>query len=283
MLRLLDYLSLARFDKPIGSLLLLWPTLWGLWLAAEGWPGSRWLVIFVTGVFAMRAFGCAVNDIVDRKLDAQVARTRTRPLAARRISVAEAAMVAAFFLLIAAALFLQLPAIAQLWALAGLALAAAYPLAKRIFAVPQMVLGAAFSFGIPIAYAAVRGESPPLQAWLFVVANWLWVLAYDTIYAMCDRDDDIKAGAKSSAVWLDNNDVTAISLLYAAAVLWLSFLGVWYVLGTAYQVALIAAMSLVFRFWQLYRTRQPAACLSAFRANHWFGAFVFAGLAAAFA
>ena len=281
--RLLDYLRLARFDKPAGSLLLLWPTLWGLWLAAEGWPGWKWLAIFGGGVMMMRAFGCAVNDILDRHVDGHIARTQNRPLAARRISLAEAMGVAAFFLLASFLLWLLLPPLAQAWAFAGLILTVWYPLTKRIFAAPQAVLGIAFSFGIVVAFAAVRQESPPPQAWLFMAANWLWVMGYDTIYAMCDREDDRRVGIKSSALLFGDADVTAVSLFYAAAVLWLSFLGIWYLFGVAYQVALIAAMLLVFRFWWLYRSRQPAACFTAFCANHWFGAFVFAGIAAAFA
>ena len=283
MARLREYARLTRFDKPAGTLLLLWPTLWGLWLAAEGWPGWKWLAIFGGGVFVMRAFGCAVNDLADRRLDAQVARTKNRPLAAGRINTGEAWAVAAFFLLLAFVLWWQLPWLARGWALAGLALAALYPLAKRIMAVPQVVLGITFSFGILMAFIALHNAPPPPIAWLFAAANFCWVMGYDTIYAMCDRTDDMRAGANSSAVWLGNNDVLAVSLCYAAAVTWLSVLGLWFLPGAvAYQVSLVAAMALVFRFWRLYRLRQPEACLLAFRINHWFGAFVWAGLVSAF-
>ncbi len=282
MARLGEYFRLARFHSPSGALLLLWPTMWGLWAAAEGWPGWRWFGIFAGGVFVMRAFGCAVNDIADMKLDAQVSRTKNRPLAAGKITRGEAAAVAVFFLLIALALWWQLPRGAKLWALGAAVLACGYPLAKRFFAAPQAVLGAAFSFGIPVAYAAVRDMPPPAEAWLFFAANWFWVFAYDTIYAMCDRKDDLRAGAKSSAVWLGGRDVLAVGLCYAASVLLLAGLGIWiFPDSVGYQLALIAAMGLVFRFWRLYRLRNPESCWLAFRLNHWFGAFVWAGVAAA--
>ncbi len=279
--RLIEYLRLTRFDRPIGALLLLWPTLWALWLAAAGKPDGLLLVIFIAGVFVMRALGCVVNDIVDRKLDAQVARTRDRPLAAGRISVFEAVCVGVFFLLVAFFLWLLLPLTAKLWAFPALALAMLYPFSKRVFAVPQVVLGLAFSFGIPMAYAAVNNAHPPLQAAGLFFANFLWVLAYDTIYALADRDDDIKEGTNSSAIWLGDSAVKIIALCYAAAVLWLSFFGLWFNLGILYQVALLAAMILVFRLWRLFSTRQPAACINAFHLNNWFGAFVFAGFVAA--
>lgn len=283
MNRLRDYCRLVRLDKPAGVLLLLWPTLWGLWLAAEGFPGWRWLCIFVAGVFVMRAFGCALNDIADRELDSKVARTKNRPLAAGRITRNEAALLAAFLLCIAFVLFLLLPSAAQVWALAAAALAAFYPFAKRIFGAPQAVLGIAFSFGIPIAYAAVRDAPPPPEAWWFAAANFLWVFGYDTIYAMCDREDDLRAGAKSSAILFGGRDVVCVSICYAAAILLLSSLGVWFFPGAVgYQTALIGAMFLVFRFWRLYRRRDPAECLRAFNLNHWFGAFVWAGLVSVF-
>ena len=281
--RLLDYARLTRFDKPAGTLLLLWPTLWGLWLAAEGFPGWKWLLIFIGGVFVMRAFGCAVNDMCDWRLDAQVARTKNRPLAVASIKHSEAAAVATVFLLLAFGLWWQLPSMAKIWAAAALVFVVFYPLAKRICHAPQAILGAAFSFGIPIAYVAVREESPPPETWWFVAANWFWVVAYDTIYAMCDREDDMRVGAKSSAILFGDKDVLAVGLCYAATVFLLSAAGVWFfphALG--YQAALIAAMILVFRFWVLYRHRRPQQCLLAFRLNHWFGAFVWAGVASVF-
>lgn len=232
----------------------------------------------------MRAFGCVINDIADYKLDAKVERTKNRPLAAGRISRGEAAAVALFFLAAAFGLWLFLPGAAKLWALAGLALALLYPLAKRIIAAPQAVLGAAFGFGIPVAYSAVRGAPPPAEAWWFLAANWFWVFAYDTIYAMCDREDDLRVGIKSSAIWLGNADALAVGLCYAAAVFLLAVLGVWFFPGAAlYHAALIGAMLLAFRFWRLCRFRRPAECFLAFRLNHWFGAFVWAGVVSVFA
>lgn len=283
MSRAADYLRLARFDRPAGALLLLWPTLWGLWLAAEGWPGWKWFAIFVAGVFVMRAFGCVVNDIADRKLDAQVSRTKNRPLAAGRITVREAFAVGAALLAIAFMLWLLLPPLAKWWAFAGVALALIYPFAKRFTNAPQAVLGLAFSYGIPMAWVAVRGETPAAQVWCLVAANFLWVLAYDTIYAMADREDDIKANAKSTAILFGMRDIVFVSVFYTAAVLWLSALGIVYDWGVAFQVSLVAAMLLVFRFWFWYRLREPQACMTAFRANNWFGLFIFAGFAAAFA
>ena len=281
-MQLADYWRLARFDKPIGTLLLLWPTMWGLWLAADGFPGWQWLAIFVGGVFVMRALGCVINDIADRKLDVQVARTKDRPLACGKISIGGAIVFALLLLLLALLSWLALPPLARLWALGGLLFAAVYPFAKRVMPLPQAVLGIAFGFGILISWAAVRDENPAAAAWLLMAANWFWVMAYDTIYAIADRDDDIRAGAKSAAVWFGKRDIVFVSLFYSAAVLWLSALGLFYDWGVAYQVALLAAMFWVIRLWFWYRLRQPQWCLAAFRANNWFGIFVFAGFVAAF-
>ena len=283
MNKIKEYLRLTRFDKPAGLLLLLWPTLWGVWLAAEGYPGEKWLFIFIVGVIVMRAFGCAVNDMIDYRLDRQVARTQHRPLATGAISHQEAAAVALLMLCIAFILWWQLPVIARGWAAAALLITVLYPLGKKIIPIPQAILGVAFSFGIIIAYAAIRNAPPPPEAWGFVIANWCWVMSYDTIYAMCDRDDDIRHNAKSSAIWFGDNDVMLISIFYVIAIVLLSVLGLWiWPAAIAYQVALIAAMVLVFRFWRLYRSRQPAACQLAFKINHWWGAFVWAGIVSAF-
>ncbi len=282
--RLWQYILLTRFNTPAGALLLLWPTMWGLWLAAEGFPGWKWLGIFVGGVFAMRAFGCAVNDITDRKLDAKVARTQNRPLAKQTIHTAEAVAVAGLFLLVAFILWLQLPTGARWWAVAAVATTILYPFGKRFLSTPQALLGIAFSFSIPLAYATIRDAPPPAEAWLFALANWFWVMAYDTIYAMCDLKDDINAGINSSARKLGDFNVKAIGMLYAAAILLLSVLGLWFwPTAIFYHVALIGAMAWVFRFWTLYRNRHVDSCLLAFRMNHWFGAFVWAGLVSAFA
>ena len=277
--KLADYLRLIRMDKPAGALLLLWPTLWGLWLAAEGWPGWRWFSVFVAGVVVMRAFGCVVNDIADRNYDPFVARTKDRPLAAGRISVREAAAVGAALLLCAFALWLTLPAIARLWAVPAAAVAALYPFAKRWTALPQAVLALAFGFGVPIAFAAVRHAHPPAVAWALFVANALWVMAYDTIYAMADREDDLKIGVKSSAIFFGEKDVAAVSVFYALCVSWLSLIGAAMDYSFAYYFALLAAAGFVFYFYRAYRARRPDSCMSVFRANHWFGAVVFAGFA----
>ena len=277
--KLADYLRLIRMDKPAGALLLLWPTLWGLWLAAEGWPGWRWFGVFIAGVVVMRAFGCVVNDIADRNYDPFVARTRNRPLAAGRISVREAVAVGAALLLCAFALWLTLPAIAKWWAVPAAAVAALYPFAKRFVALPQAVLALAFSFGIPMAFAAVRDAHPPAAAWALFLANALWVMAYDTIYAMADREDDLKIGVKSSAVFFGEKDVAAVSVFYALCISWLSLLGAAMDYSFAYYFALLAAAGFVFYFYRAYRARLPDACMSVFRANHWFGAVVFAGFA----
>ena len=276
------YLRLARFDRPAGTLLLLWPTLWGLWAAAQGYPGAKWLMVFVAGVVVMRAFGCIVNDMADRDLDKAVSRTLGRPLASGEVSMREAAALALFFLLLALGLFLLLPPLARWWSVAALALAVLYPFSKRVIAAPQAVLGVTFSAGILVADVAVREAAPSLDAWLLFGGNLLWIIAYDTIYAMADREDD-KAYGKigSTALLFGKRDVVAVSLFYSACLLWLSLAGIILNYGAMYQVALIAAAVSVFKFWQKYRTRLPQACMAAFRANHWFGLFVFAGVVAA--
>lgn len=275
-----DYLRLIRMDKPAGTLLLLWPTLWGLWLAADGWPGWRWLCVFIAGVVVMRAFGCVANDLADRKLDPYVARTRERPLAAGRIGVNEALGVGGALLLCAVGLWLLLPQTAQWWAIPALFIAVAYPFSKRFIALPQAVLGIAFSFGIPMAFAAVHDAHPPPVAWALFFANALWVMAYDTIYAMADREDDLKIGVKSAAIFFGEKDVAAVSVFYALCVSWLSLLGAALDFNYGYYFALLTAAGFVFYFYRAYRARRPESCMSAFRANHWFGAAVFAGFAA---
>ena len=277
-----QYLRLARFDRPAGILLLLWPTMWGVWSAAEGFPGVGWLSVFVVGVCATRAFGGVVNDIVDRRLDSQVWRTRDRPLASGAISLAEAFGVALFFLLIAAALWWwALPPPAKWVAVAGLILTLVYPTIKHFFSMPQLMLGLVFSIGILVADSAIRNAFPSTTAWLFFVGNFFWIVAYDTVYAMADRDDDRRHGKIGSmALFLGKRDIAVVSLLYAAAVLWLSATGLIVGYGAAYQLALVAAMLCVLAFWRLYKTRDPVACLSVFRANHWLGFWVFIGIVA---
>lgn len=281
-------LILARFDRPAGALLLLLPTLWGLWAVQP--PAVYWVGIFSAGAVVMRAFGCVINDMADRDLDRAVTRTKARPLAADTLSMTAAAVTAAVFAAAALVLFFALPGAARLWALGAAALAVVYPFCKRFMPLPQAALAVAFGGGLLIADVSARdAAAPSLQAWWLFAANAMWVMAYDTIYAMADRADDLQyqrgggAGGKigSAAIYFGRYDRAAVSVFYALCLLWLSAGGLIFNYGTAYQVALIAAAVAVFRYWQKYKTRCPAACLSAFRANVWFGVFVFAGLAAA--
>ena len=281
MWRLERYWRLARFHRPVGTVLLLWPTLWGLWAVQT--PSLYWVAVFTAGVVVMRALGCVVNDMVDWRLDRQVTRTRSRPLAAGELSHTAAAVFALLLALAALLLWWLLPPPARLWCLAALALALVYPFAKRWLAMPQLVLAAAFSIGILIADMTVAGAAlPSAAAWCLFAANMLWVVAYDTIYAMIDRRDDAAVGTVgSSALLFGRRDIALISVLYALCVLWLSVVGIIFHYGIAYQVALIAATVCVIRFWQKYKTRDERACQAAFNANHWFGLFVLAGLVAA--
>lgn len=283
MWRLEAYWRLARFDRPAGLLLLLWPTLWGVWAASRGVPDGRWVAVFAGGVAVMRAFGCVVNDMVDARLDAGVARTAGRPLACGRVSRAEAAGVAAVLAAAALGLWALLPGAARGWALAAGGLAVGYPFCKRFMALPQVGLGVAFGFGILVADVAVRGAATPsAAAWGLFVGNFLWVMAYDTVYAMADREGDAAhGGVGSAALFFGRRDVAAVSMLYAACLVWLSGVGVVFGYGVAFQVALMACAGCVFRFWQKYRSRRADACLAVFRANHWVGVFVLAGVGAA--
>lgn len=281
--KLKHYLRLARFDRPIGTWLLLLPTLWGLWVAADGFPGWDWLSIFTLGVIATRAFGCVINDIADRDIDKHVWRTKNRPLANGDISLPQAYAVAAFFLLIAFALWLwALPLYAKIACVIALLLICIYPLTKRFFKAPQFVLGVVFGSGILVADMAINNALPSAQIiWLYI-ANFFWIVAYDTIYAMADKADDARYGKiHSTALLFGDNDYKIASYLYVATVLTLSFIGIYYHYGIAFQVALIGACLCLFQFWRLYKTRVPAACLAAFSANHWFGLVVLVGIIAA--
>ena len=277
--RLGAWARLIRLGSPAGWLLLLWPTLWGLWLAAAGMPAPKWIFVFVCGAFVMRSFGCVVNDWADRKIDRQVRRTRARPLATGEIAGAEAALAGAILLAAAFALFLALPAAARWWALAALAVAVCYPFAKRFMRMPQLVLGLAFSMGIPTAYATA-GAGAGAEAWILVALNAAWVVAYDTIYAMIDRDDDIRAGINSSAIVFGRWDVLAVAILYVWMLCGLSVFGVWKGLGWPYYVSLSAGFGYVFYLHRLYRRREDReSCRKAFARNHWLGAIIFAGIA----
>ncbi len=273
-----DFVQLMRLDRPIGTWLLLWPTLWALWLAANGFPDIRVLVIFVLGVFLMRAAGCVINDYADRNIDGHVSRTRARPLATGRISAREALIT--FGILVAICGFLVLLTNRQtvLLAFGGLALAALYPFCKRFTFYPQLVLGAAFSWAIPMAFAAQTGKLPPIL-WLLYLANLIWTVAYDTEYAMCDREDDLQIGVKSTAILFGEADRAIIGILQGLTLLCLLVAGARFDLGLYFHLGLLGMLGgFVWQQW-LIRDRAPDACLRAFLSNHWAGMIVFIGLA----
>jgi 4-hydroxybenzoate polyprenyltransferase len=275
--RLDAYERLIRLDKPIGALLLLWPTLWAVWLASDGRPRTEMVVIFVLGTLLMRSAGCAINDYADRNFDPHVERTRLRPLAAREIAPGEALAVGAALAACAFALVLFLNGLAIALSFAALAIAASYPYAKRVFALPQAVLGIAFGFGIPMAYAAIQ-ERLPLECWLLLAANVFYSFAYDTEYAMVDRDDDAKLGLRTSAITLGRRDVAAVMLSYAAMLALLAFVGVRASLGWPYFAGLALAATMMLYHWRLIRGRGREGCFKAFLHNNWVGAAIFAGI-----
>jgi 4-hydroxybenzoate polyprenyltransferase len=272
------YLDLIRWSRPAGWLLLLWPTLSALWLAAGGFPGWHLLLVFTLGTVLMRSAGCCINDVADRDFDRHVQRTAQRPITSGRVSVREALALGAVLALLAFGLVLTTNAATIAWSFAALAVAVVYPYAKRLVAMPQAVLGVAFSFGIPMAFAAVTGAVPPV-AWLLLLGNLLWVLAYDTEYAMVDREDDLRIGIKTSAITLGRWDVAAIMGFYAA------YLGVWGAvlsasnLGSLWILGLAAAGAQALWHFALIRSRSRDGCFKAFRLNHWLGFAVFAGIA----
>ena len=280
--RLDAYERLIRLDKPIGALLLLWPTLWALWLAADGRPRMEMVVIFVLGTLLMRSAGCAINDYADRDFDPHVARTRLRPLAAREIAPREALAVGAVLAGCAFGLVLFLNSFAIALSFAALAIASAYPYAKRVFALPQAVLGIAFGFGIPMAYAAVQ-ERLPLECWLLLAANVFYSFAYDTEYAMVDRDDDARLGIRTSALTLGRWDVAAVMLSYGAMLAVLAWVGLHAGLGWPYFAGLAAAGAMMLYHWTLIRGRSREGCFRAFMHNNWVGAAIFAGIVLSFA
>lgn len=278
----LDYLVLTRMDRPIGALLLLWPTWWALWLAAGDFPPWKPLLIFTLGVFAMRAAGCAINDFADRKLDPQVVRTAGRPIASGRVTPREALVVFGALLALAFVLVLLTNRLTIQLAFAGAALAAIYPFSKRWTYLPQVVLGVAFGWSIPMAFAAVTGSVPPL-GWLLFLGNIVWTLIYDTEYAMVDREEDLKAGAKSSAILFGDADVPILGTLMGTFVLTMLFVGQRAALGWPYWIALLGVAGLFgYQLW-LIRRRDGAACLAAFRHNNWLGMTVWIGIALALA
>ena len=279
--RLDAYERLVRLDKPIGALLLLWPTLWAVWLAAEGRPRVDIVVIFILGTWLMRSAGCALNDWADRDFDAPVERTRSRPLAAGEIAPREALFVAAGLALAAFFLVLLLNRFAVVLSFVGLAIAAVYPFTKRFFALPQLVLGVAFGFGIPLAYAAIQNRLPA-ACWLLLAANVCYAFAYDTEYAMVDRDDDAKLGLRTSALTLGRWDVAAVMASYAGMLLFLSALGAHLRLAWPYYAGLAAAAAMMAWHWTLIRGRTREGCFRAFRHNNWVGVAVFAGIVLSF-
>jgi 4-hydroxybenzoate polyprenyltransferase len=277
--RLDAYERLIRLDKPIGTLLLLWPTLWAVWLAADGRPSAAMVLIFVMGTLLMRSAGCAVNDYADRNFDAHVERTRSRPLAAREIAPWEALAVAAALALAALALVLYLNRLALALSFVALAIAATYPYAKRVFALPQAYLGIAFGFGIPMAYAAIQARLP-LECWLLLAANVFYAFAYDTEYAMVDRDDDAKLGIRTSALTLGRWDVAGVMASYALMLALLMVVGVLRAMGWPYYAGLGLAGAMMLYHWTLIGDRSREGCFKAFRHNNWVGAAIFAGIAA---
>jgi 4-hydroxybenzoate polyprenyltransferase len=278
----LDYLVLTRMDRPIGALLLLWPTWWALWLAAGDFPPWKPLLIFTVGVFAMRAAGCAINDYADRKLDPQVARTAGRPIASGRVTPREALLVFAALLAFAFVLVLFTNRLTIELSFAGAALAAIYPFTKRYTYLPQVVLGAAFGWSIPMAFAAVMNTVPPI-GWLLFIGNIIWSVVYDTEYAMVDRDDDIKAGAKSTAVLFGDADLPILGVLMGTFLLTMLFVGQRAALGWPYWLGLLVAAGLFgYQHW-LIRDRLRGACLAAFRHNNWLGLAVWIGIVLALA
>ncbi len=271
------YWRLARLDKPVGWLLLLWPTLWALWIAADGHPRPAIVAIFVLGVITMRAAGCVINDIFDRDLDPLVERTRTRPLASGAVTVREALMI--FFLLLTIAFGLVLLLNRQtVWlAVVGAGIAASYPLAKRFTNLPQVYLGVAFSWGIPMAFTAQDSPLMPL-AWWLLGTNLLWTVAYDTMYAMADRPDDLKAGIKSSAIMFGRFELAINASLQAITLLSLALMGLYLGFGVIFYLGLgAAALTVVYQLY-LCKDRDRQQCFKAFLNNIWFGGFVFAGL-----
>lgn len=291
------YLDLIRWNRPAGWLLLLWPSLSGLWIAAGGWPGWHLLVVFVVGTVLMRSAGCCINDVADRDFDKHVKRTSQRPVTRGAVSVREALLLGAMLALLAFGLVLTTNPAAVVWSFAALAVTLLYPYAKRMVSMPQAVLGVAFSFGIPMAFAAVKGEgllwqelnlsalteAVPWQAWALLAFNLFWVLAYDTEYAMVDRDDDLRIGMKTSAITLGRYDVLAVLTFYLVFLVGWCLLLQDQALGWPWGLALALATAQVAWHSLLIKDRSREGCFKAFRLNHWLGASVFAGIAAGFA
>ncbi|MEO8003841.1 MAG: 4-hydroxybenzoate octaprenyltransferase [Betaproteobacteria bacterium] len=275
------YEKLIRLDKPIGILLLLWPTLWALWMSSRGNPNWKVVWIFFMGTVLMRSAGCAMNDFADRDFDAHVARTRDRPLAAGRIKPVEALLVAAVLALVSFALVLQLNAQTIKLSVVALVIAAAYPFTKRFFSLPQAILGVAFGFGIPMAFAA-QTTFVPWVGWVLLAANVFWAIAYDTEYAMVDRADDVKLGLRTSAITFGRYDVAAVIVSYVLFLSIMACVGRALHMAWPYHAGLAVASVLVVFQYRMIRNRDPQDCFRAFRHNNWIGAVIFAGTFAAF-
>ncbi len=272
------YIRLTRLDRPIGILLLLWPTLWGTWIAGSGHPPYHIVFIFLLGTVLMRSAGCVVNDYADRDFDRQVKRTRDRPLTSGEVAPREALWLASSLFVLAFMLALSLNRLTVLLSVPALLLAVSYPYTKRYLAIPQAYLGIAFGFGIPMTFAA-QLESVPAVAWWLLLANIFWAIAYDTAYAMVDRDDDVRIGIHSSALFFGRYDVAAIMACYAMTLITLFAIGWSLGFGFVYYVALCCAASIATYHYTLIRRRQREACFKAFMHNTWFGATVFLGIA----
>ena len=275
--RLILYAQLVRLDKPIGSLLLLWPTLCALWLASAGKPDWQLVAIFTVGTVLMRSAGCAINDFADRDFDRHVKRTAERPLTSGKIRPWEAVMVATVLALFSLALIYPLNFLTKQLSVLAVLIAVSYPYFKRFFALPQAYLGIAFGFGIPMAYAAVL-NTVPTEAWVLLLANVFWALAYDTEYAMVDRDDDLQIGIRTSAITFGRFDVLAVMLCYAVSLALITAVGVQHGLGKGFFIGMLIAAGIAVYHWTLIRGRDRMRCFAAFRHNNWLGAALFAGI-----
>ncbi len=280
--RIIQYTLLMRTHQPIGTLLLLWPTLWALWIAGAGKPDAAVVLVFVAGVFVMRSAGCVINDYADRKIDPHVRRTMNRPIASGKVRPAEAIGLFAALCLIGLGLVLTLNDLALKYSFAGAALAASYPFMKRWTHLPQVHLGIAFGWGIPMAFAALTNETPPL-AWLMLTGVVAWAVAYDTMYAMVDREDDLHTGVKSTAILFGDADRVFIGASQIAVLTVLVLAGRQAGLGVFYNAAVALSAGLFLYQQHLIRSREPAACFKAFLNNHWVGALVFGGIVADYA
>lgn len=276
--RFITYAYLIRLDKPIGTLLLLWPTLWALWLASSGFPEWHLLIIFTLGTFLMRSAGCAVNDYADQDFDRHVLRTKDRPITSGKLSGKEALAVAASLALVAFLLIQPLNDLTKELSFFALALAIIYPFTKRFFAIPQAVLGIAFGFGIPMGYATVLGFIP-IEAWILFIGNIFWAIAYDTAYAMVDRDDDLRLGLRTSAITFGRFDVLAIAVSYGILFLSQAWIAQLANLSNYFWVGWCLALACAVYHLKLVATRQRDNCFKAFRHNNWLGGFLFLGIA----